>query len=149
MLRIGYVRLRDTRAGRHCEIEGGRMPRGPGGGSLRPAAGRFGGAVLDPRFHRRGRPAGGHPPGASGRIDQGALDAMDRLEERGASLHVIDPEITSLGLGGRALRAALQAVIAVEPAWANPRRRGQPATDEIRALQAAGVGPGRNQVLKR
>jgi transcriptional regulator of acetoin/glycerol metabolism len=54
---------------------------------------------------------------------------------------VVEPEITSLGLGGRALRAALQAVMAVEPAWAGRRRRGQPAADEIRALQAAGVGP--------
>jgi DNA invertase Pin-like site-specific DNA recombinase len=70
-----------------------------------------------------------------------ALDAINRLEERGASLYVVEPDITSLGLGGRALRAALQAVMAVEPAWAGRRRRGPPAADEIRALQAAGVGP--------
>jgi len=72
---------------------------------------------------------------------QSALDAIDRLEARGASLYVVEPEITSLGLGGRALRAALQAVMSVEPAWSSRRRRGQPAADEIRALQAAGVGP--------
>ena len=60
---------------------------------------------------------------------------------RGASLLVLEPEISSHGLGGLALRAALQAVASVEPGWVARRRRGQPATDEIRALQAAGVGP--------
>jgi transcriptional regulator of acetoin/glycerol metabolism len=39
------------------------------------------------------------------------------------------------------LRAALQAVMAVEPAWTSRKRKGQLAADEVRALQAAGVGP--------
>jgi len=53
---------------------------------------------------------------------------------------IADAEICSLGEGGRALRAALGAVAAVEPPWAGRRRKGAPAED-IRALQAAGVGP--------
>src|SRR5258706_3490223 len=43
------------------------------------------------------------------------LAALERLERRGASLHVLEPELSSLGASGRALRAALEAVAAVEP----------------------------------
>jgi len=69
------------------------------------------------------------------------LDLIDRLESRGATLFVVEPDLTSDGPAGRALRAALEAVAAVEPAWASRPRRGAPAPEEIRALQAAGVGP--------
>lgn len=69
------------------------------------------------------------------------LDVIDRLEQRRASLYIVEPEICSEGEGGRALRAALQAVLSVEPMGGVRRPRGQSATDEIRALQAAGVGP--------
>jgi DNA invertase Pin-like site-specific DNA recombinase len=69
------------------------------------------------------------------------LEVIERLDERGATLFVVEPELTSQGACGRALRAALQAVAAVEPAWAARRRRGAPAAEEIKALQEAGVGP--------
>jgi len=67
------------------------------------------------------------------------LDVLDRLQQRGAVLIVAEPELTSEGLGGRALRAALEAVASIEPHTA-PRRR-RPAADEILELQRAGVGP--------
>jgi len=74
------------------------------------------------------------------RSSRSVLDVIDRLEDRGASLFVVESEISSQGVGGRALRAALQAVAAVEPALPG-RRRGAPAATDIKALQAAGVGP--------
>jgi DNA invertase Pin-like site-specific DNA recombinase len=67
------------------------------------------------------------------------LEVLDRLEQRGASLYVYEPELNSEGAGGRALRAALEAVASLEPASAGRRRR--PAAQEIRELQRAGVGP--------
>lgn len=67
------------------------------------------------------------------------LDVLDRLQQRGAVLVIADPELTSEGSGGRALRAALEAVASVEPQPALRRRR--PAADEILELQRAGVGP--------
>lgn len=74
--------------------------------------------------------------GASGRA---ILDVLDRLQQRGAVLVVAEPELTSEGAGGRALRAALEAVASIEP-HPVPRRR-RPAADEILELQRAGVGP--------
>jgi DNA invertase Pin-like site-specific DNA recombinase len=68
------------------------------------------------------------------------LSALERLEQRGASLHVLQPELSSLGPGGRALRAVLEAVAAAEPAQ-GLRARRPAAAQEIRALQRAGVGP--------
>ena len=68
------------------------------------------------------------------------LDFLDRLEARGASLFIAQAELSTLGEGGRALRAALEAVASVEPPWVSRRRKGAP-TEDIRALQAAGVGP--------
>jgi DNA invertase Pin-like site-specific DNA recombinase len=76
--------------------------------------------------------------GASGRA---MLDVLDRLEHRGASLSVIEPELSSRGPGGPALRAALEAVAAVEPAGLPRNRRPAAAAQDIRALQRAGVGP--------
>jgi DNA invertase Pin-like site-specific DNA recombinase len=81
-----------------------------------------------------------------GRLDQlapnsrGVLEVMERLELRGATLRILEPDLCSAGEGGRALRAALEAVAMVEPAVAAPRR-GSAAAHEIRALQRAGVGP--------
>ncbi|MFL5295729.1 MAG: helix-turn-helix domain-containing protein [Phenylobacterium sp.] len=68
------------------------------------------------------------------------LEVLDRLERRGASLYVLEPELCSLGAGGPALRAALEAVAAVDTG-PRSRRRRLAATQEIRALQRAGVGP--------
>ena len=68
-----------------------------------------------------------------------ALEVIARLEARGASLYIVEPELCSQGEGGRALRAALEAVAGVEPA--SLHRRKPAATQEIRALQRAGVGP--------
>jgi DNA invertase Pin-like site-specific DNA recombinase len=68
------------------------------------------------------------------------LAIFGRLEERGASLRVLEPELSSEGPTGAALRAALEAVAAFEPAAAvRPRRAA--ATQDICALQRAGVGP--------
>jgi DNA invertase Pin-like site-specific DNA recombinase len=70
---------------------------------------------------------------------RGALDVLTRLEDRGASLYIVEADLCSRGESGRALRAALQAVAAVEPA---PLPRRKPAAaQEIHALQRAGVGP--------
>ncbi|HEY3948888.1 recombinase family protein [Phenylobacterium sp.] len=75
--------------------------------------------------------------GGSGRA---MLAVLERLERRGAGLEIIRPTLSSRGPGGTALRAALEAVAAAEPnGGARPRRAA--ATQEIRALQEAGVGP--------
>jgi DNA invertase Pin-like site-specific DNA recombinase len=75
--------------------------------------------------------------GANGRA---MLAVLERLDRRGAGLEIVRPPLSSRGPGGVALRAALEAVAAVEPqAAARPRRAA--ATQEIRALQRAGVGP--------
>lgn len=69
------------------------------------------------------------------------LDVIDRLERKGASLCVVNPEISTTGDGGRTLRAVLQAVAAVEAPPPMRRRRLAPPAHEIRALQEAGHGP--------
>ena len=70
---------------------------------------------------------------------RGALEVLRRLEDHGASLYIVEPDLCSRGETGRALRAALQAVAAVEP---TPLPRRKPAAaQEIHALQRAGVGP--------
>lgn len=69
------------------------------------------------------------------------LEAVDRLAARGASLSVVEPQISTAGEGGSTLRAVLQAMAVVEPAWGSRKRRAAPAAEEIRALQDAGVGP--------
>lgn len=74
-----------------------------------------------------------------GGTSRAMLSVVERLEAKGASLEVLEPSLCSEGAGGRALRAVLEAVAAAEPAEpARPRRLG---THEVRALQAAGVGP--------
>jgi len=52
----------------------------------------------------------------------------------------VEPEMCTKGPSGPALRAALEAVSAIEPAGLGRRRRPA-ATQEIRELQRAGVGP--------
>ena len=68
------------------------------------------------------------------------LEVLDRLEARGASLFVMEPELSSQGPAGPALRAVLEAMARVEPTPAR-RRRTAAAAQEIRELQRAGVGP--------
>ena len=74
-----------------------------------------------------------------GGTSRAMLSVIERLEAKGASLEVLEPSLCSEGAGGRALRAVLEAVAAAEPS--DPLRPRRPATQEIRALQAAGVGP--------
>jgi DNA invertase Pin-like site-specific DNA recombinase len=135
MLRIGYVRLRDAENAPEVEAlraAGCQVVRGeePGAYATLEAILDFigdGDQLTVARLDQLG------PSGRS------ILAVLDRLEARGASLQVLEPALDSQGPGGAALRAALEAVVAVEPAGAFPRRR--PAAQEIRALQRAGVGP--------
>jgi DNA invertase Pin-like site-specific DNA recombinase len=134
MLRIGYVRCDgDNRAEAAALADAGcQVVR------AEAAAGRR--AVLDSILEFIGE--GDQLTVA--RLDQlgGAraiLAALDRLEAHGASLTVLEPELDTRGAAGPALRAALQAVAAVEPP--DPYSRRRPAAQEIRALQRAGVGP--------
>lgn len=138
MLRIGYVRLRDATANEDTatlKAAGCQVVRAEEPG----AAGQALGSILDfigagdqlvvtrlDRFALSGR---------------GLLDALDRLEARGASLSVLEPALTSQGSGGQALRAVLEAVAELEPSGHGRRRRQAAATHEIFALQRAGVGP--------
>lgn len=140
MLRIGYVRLRDQGSAEDtarlkaagCHVVRAEEPVGCDDADVLTSILDFigeGDQLVVARLEQLGGGA---------RV---ALDTLDRLQARGASLLVLEPEICSQGVGGLALRAALQAVVPLEPGWANRRRRGQPAADEIRALQAAGIGP--------
>lgn len=82
-----------------------------------------------------------------GRLDELAstsrelLDVVARLEARGATLYVADADLSTHGEGGRALRAVLEAVGALEPSGPARRRRSAAEVDEIQALKQAGVGP--------
>ncbi len=69
------------------------------------------------------------------------LDIVARLEARGATLYVADAEISSQGESGRALRAVLEAVGALEQAGPRKRRGSTAEAQEIRALRRAGLGP--------
>ena len=141
MLRIGYVRLRDadptgeTAALKAlgCQVVRAEEPGAPGGGEYAVL-----GSILE--FIGEGDQL------VVVRLDQlaasgrGMLQVLERLDARGASLFVVEPQLSSTGPDGRALRAALEAVAAVEPAGAT--RRARPAAaQEIRALQRAGLGP--------
>jgi DNA invertase Pin-like site-specific DNA recombinase len=145
MLRIGYLRLRDpgfdvdtapeaaAMKALGCQVVRAETP-------VRPGDDDFAGlhAVLDVIGHGDELVVGRlEHLGASGRA---MLGALQRLERRSASLFVVEPELSSRGPGGPALRAALEAVAAMEPA--HPVRRRRPAeAQDIRALQRAGVGP--------
>jgi DNA invertase Pin-like site-specific DNA recombinase len=138
MLRIGYVRLRDMTAHEDtavlkaagCQVVRAEEPGAEGQtlSSILEFIGP-GDQLVVSRLERLA---------SSGR---GVLDALDRLEARGAALVVLNPDLTSQGLPGRALRAALEAVAELEPANGNRRRRPAAAAHEIFALQRAGVGP--------
>lgn len=142
MLRIGYVRLRDARSADDtvmlkaigCHVVRAEEPAGPDGDESSVLN-----AILD--FIGEGDQLVVTRLEHLGVNTRSVLEAIDRLEKRTASLYVVEPEISSQGEGGRALRAALQAVASVEPAWSTRRRRGAPCADDIRALQKAGVGP--------
>jgi DNA invertase Pin-like site-specific DNA recombinase len=134
MLKIGYVRLRDS--GVHDETA--RL-KAAGCQVVRAEEASRDSAVLTSIFDfigvgdelvitRLDRLA------TSGR---GVLEALDRLEARGASLTVLEPRLSSHGLVGQALRAVLEATSTLDPVSPRPAA----ATHEIRALQRAGVGP--------
>lgn len=136
MLRIGYVRLRDDEAQdttRALKAAGCHVVR-----AEEPASQ----AVLDSIFEFIGE---GDQLVVS-RIEQlggssrSLLDAIGRLDARGATLRVLEPEICSAGPTGSALRAVLEAVARLEPESPR-RRRTAAAAQEIRALQSEGVGP--------
>jgi DNA invertase Pin-like site-specific DNA recombinase len=138
MLRIGYVRLRDVQSASDtatlkamgCHVVRAEEPSGDGedGATLY--------SILD--FIGAGdQLVVSHLSHISGSA-RGILDVMDRLEARRATLYVVEQDLVSDGMPGRALRAALDAVASLEPALA---RRKRPATHEIRELQRAGVGP--------
>jgi DNA invertase Pin-like site-specific DNA recombinase len=144
MIRIGYVRFRDARRGADqadqavalkaldCQVVRCEAPLALGGADLSVLN-----SILD--FMADGDELVVlrlEQLAASGR---GLLQVLERLEARGASLRVVEPELCSHGPGGQALRAAIEAVAAIEPASARPRRPA--ASQEIRALQSAGVGP--------
>ncbi len=142
MLRIGYVRLRDARSADDtailkdfgCHVVRAEEPVEPGNDEQAVLY-----SILD--FIGEGDQMVVTRLDHLGHSTRNVLRVIDRLEARGASLFVVEPELCSDGEGGRALRAALAAVAAVEPVWAGRKRRRAPAAEEIRALQEAGVGP--------
>lgn len=140
MLRIGYVRLRDSQSAEEAaalKATGCHVVRaeGPGGADFEPVVLA---SILD--FIGVGDQLVISGLDRLALSSRATLEVIQRLEARGASLYILEPGICSLGEGGRALRAALEAVAGVE-AHSTPRRRKPAATQEIRALQRAGVGP--------
>src|SRR5213076_1990319 len=63
-----------------------------------------------------------------GPSSRGMLRVLERLEARGASLRVVEPELCSSGPDGKALHAVLEAVAAAEPAM--PIRQRRPAANQ-------------------
>ena len=142
MLKIGYVRLWDARSAEDsaalkamgCHVVRVEEPNGPSGDDSAVLS-----SILD--FIGEGDQLVVCRLEKLAPSTRGLLDVIDRLETRGASLFVADPEISTVGEGGRTLRAVLEAVASIEPAWVGRKRRAAPAAEEIRALQDAGVGP--------
>ena len=138
MLRIGYVRLRDATAHEDtaalkaagCQVVRAEEPHS-GGHTLS--------SILD--FIGTGDQLVVTRLDRLALTGRGLLDAVERLEARGASLSVLEPELSSQGATGRALRAVLEAIADLEPAGHGRRRRPAAAAHEIFALQRAGVGP--------
>lgn len=141
MLRIGYVRLRDdgpeadTAAleALGCQVvraEDANAPPGHDGATLY--------SILE--FIGEGDQLVVTRLDQLGHGSRSLLEVLDRLEQRGASLYVAEPGISTEGDGGRALRAALEAVAAVDPQPLLRRRRAT-AAREILELQRAGIGP--------
>jgi DNA invertase Pin-like site-specific DNA recombinase len=139
MLRIGYVRSRDqasavdhtTLKALGCHVVRAEEPRARGGEyAVLTSILDFvcpGDQLVIARLDNLG--------GSASVI----LEALERLQQRGAELVVAEPELSSEGVSGKALRAALEAVATLEPQ--GPARRRRPAADEILQLQRAGVGP--------
>lgn len=142
MLKIGYVRLRDRDSAEDtailkavgCHVVRAEEPEATGGDESAVL-----GSILD--FIGEGDQLVVARLENLAASSRDALDVLDRLELRGASLMILEPELDARGEGARALRAALQAVASLDPFWAARKRRSAPSTDEIRALQQAGVGP--------
>ncbi len=141
MLKIGYVRLRDERSAEDtatlksigCHVVRAEEPACPMSDDSAVLN-----SILD--FISDGDQLVVTRLVHLGSSSRDLLDFLDRLEARGASLFIAEAEISTQGEGGRALRAALEAVASIEPPWVSRRRKGAP-TEDIRALQAAGVGP--------
>lgn len=141
MLKIGYVRLRDERSAEDtatlksigCHVVRAEEPACPMSDDSAVLN-----SILD--FISDGDQLVVTRLVHLGASSRDLLDFLDRLEARGASLFIAEAEISTQGEGGRALRAALEAVASIEPPWVSRRRKGAP-TEDIRALQAAGVGP--------
>ena len=136
MLRIGYVRLRDPTAQEDTTLlkaAGCQVVRAEEPG----AAGQTLNAILD--FIGAGDQLVVRRLDRLGLTGRGLLEAIERLDARAASLFVVEPELSSVGASGTALRAVVAAVADLEPA--TRRRRPAAATHEIFALQRAGVGP--------
>lgn len=142
MLRIGYVKLRDARSMAHtqalkamgCHVVRAGEAAGPGKDDSAVLS-----SILD--FVGEGDELVVIRLEHLAHCSRSALDVIDRLESKGATLFVAEPEISSVGEGGRALRAALQAVAAVEAPITLRKRRGAASANDIVALQEAGVGP--------
>lgn len=142
MLRIGYVRLRDRDSASDtaalkafgCHVVRAEEPAAaPAGGD----EGQVLYSILD--FIGAGDQLVIGRLTDIGPSSRCALEVLDKLQQRGASLVVMDRRLSSEGAEGRALRAALEAVSELEPAGAARRRR--PDAREILELQKAGVGP--------
>jgi DNA invertase Pin-like site-specific DNA recombinase len=142
MLRIGYVRLRDERSADDSislKAHGCHVVRAEEPAVFADEEDAVLKSILD--FIGEGDQLVVTSLEHLGNSTRDVLEVLSRLDARGASLFVIKSEIASVGEGGRALKAALEAVAAVEPAWLGRRRRGAPGVEEIQALQQAGVGP--------
>jgi DNA invertase Pin-like site-specific DNA recombinase len=136
MLRIGYVRLRDATAHEDTaalKAAGCQVVR-----AEEPHAGQTLNSILD--FIGAGDQLVVTRLDRLALTGRGLLDALDRLDARGATLRVLDPDLSSQGAAGRMLRAVVEAVADLEPAG-HRRRRPTAAAHEIFALQQAGVGP--------
>jgi DNA invertase Pin-like site-specific DNA recombinase len=141
MLKIGYVRLRDERAAEDtavlktigCHVVRAEEPVAPQADDSAVLT-----SILD--FIGEGDQLVVTRLNHLAASSRDLLDVIDRLEARGATLFVAEAEVGSQGEGGRALRAALEAVASVDPQCDAPRRKSAP-TEDIVALQAAGVGP--------
>ena len=116
MLRIGYVRLRDARSSEDtavlkqlgCHVVRAEEPAAPGGDESAVLY-----SILD--FIGEGDQLVVTRLDQLGHSTRNVLRVIDRLEARCASLFIVEPDLTTDGEGGRALRAALKAVAGGHP----------------------------------
>ena len=143
MLKIGYVRLRDVRSAEDtadlmaqgCQVVRAEEPCFRGDPESETLS-----SILD--FISTGDQLVVSRLEHLGNSTPEILSVLDRLDQREAELLVIQPQISSRGVGGDALRAALGAVRVLDSAEFRRRPRSQPAeAEDIRALQAIGMGP--------